>query len=136
MRDAQYFHKVKSLCRKISELDPQVPIQETRMKRIVIHDLKSEYKDQPSLIEFENLLIRQEALAKQMGGASLKCKEEALYVNKGSRNFKQYTMTVQLQYCFSNNRSLLVIGGIKKLNHDNYNTWSICMMSYMQGQDL
>ncbi|KAF9665541.1 hypothetical protein SADUNF_Sadunf16G0133700 [Salix dunnii] len=31
---------------------------------------------------------------------------------------------------------LQVIGGIKKLNHHNYNTWSTCMMSYMQGQDL
>ena len=32
----------------------------------------------------------QEALAKQMGGASLKSKEEALYVHKGSGNFKQH----------------------------------------------
>ena len=31
---------------------------------------------------------------------------------------------------------LQVIGGIKKLNNQNYNSWSICMMSYMQGQDL
>jgi hypothetical protein len=31
---------------------------------------------------------------------------------------------------------LQVIGGIKKLNHTNYNSWSTCMMSYIQGQDL
>jgi hypothetical protein len=31
---------------------------------------------------------------------------------------------------------LQVIGRIKKLNHTNYNTWSTCMMSYIQGQDL
>ncbi|RVW35716.1 hypothetical protein CK203_093622 [Vitis vinifera] len=31
---------------------------------------------------------------------------------------------------------LQVIGGIKKLNNQNYNTWSTCMMLYMQGQDL
>ncbi|RVW66421.1 Retrovirus-related Pol polyprotein from transposon TNT 1-94 [Vitis vinifera] len=31
---------------------------------------------------------------------------------------------------------LQVIGGIKKLNNQNYNTWLTCMMSYMQGQDL
>ena len=31
---------------------------------------------------------------------------------------------------------LQVIGGIKKLNNQNYNSWSTCMMSYMQGQDL
>ena len=74
MTVAQYFHKVKSLCCEISELDPQASIQETRMKRIVIHGLRSEYKgfittvqeweNQPSLVEFENLLAGQEALAK------------------------------------------------------------------------
>jgi hypothetical protein len=31
---------------------------------------------------------------------------------------------------------LQVIGGVKKLNNQNYKTWSTCMMSYMQGQDL
>ncbi|KAL0402267.1 UNVERIFIED_CONTAM: hypothetical protein Slati_4256600 [Sesamum latifolium] len=63
---AQYFHKVKSLCREISELDPEAPIGEARMKRIIIHGLKSEFRSfivavqgwptQPSLVEFENLL--------------------------------------------------------------------------------
>ncbi|KAG6790464.1 hypothetical protein POTOM_006618 [Populus tomentosa] len=71
---AQYFHKVKSLSCEISELDSQAPIQETRMKRIVIHGLRSEYRgfitavqgweNQISLVEFENLLAGQEALAK------------------------------------------------------------------------
>ena len=31
---------------------------------------------------------------------------------------------------------LQVIGGMKKLNSQNYNTWSTCMESYLQGQDL
>ncbi|KAG6760931.1 hypothetical protein POTOM_034119 [Populus tomentosa] len=97
---AQFFHKVKTLCREISELDTEAPIGETRMKRIIIHGLRPEFRsfvaavqgwqNQPSLVEFENLLAGQEALAKQMGGASTKGEEEALYVNKGSRNFKQY----------------------------------------------
>ena len=39
MTVAQYFHKVKSLCREISELDPQAPIEKIRMKRIIIHGL-------------------------------------------------------------------------------------------------
>ncbi|KAK4434384.1 hypothetical protein Salat_0601200 [Sesamum alatum] len=95
---AQYFHKVKSLCREISELDPEAPIGETRMKRIIIHGLKPEFRSfvaavqgwptQPSLVELENLLAGQEALAKQMGGASLKNDEEALYASKGRRNSK------------------------------------------------
>ena len=31
---------------------------------------------------------------------------------------------------------LQVVGGVKKLNNQNYNTWSTCITSYMQGQDL
>ncbi|XP_021991136.1 uncharacterized protein LOC110887883 [Helianthus annuus] len=69
---SQYFHKVKTLCREIGELDPQARIGEARMKRILIFGLKPEYRTfvaaiqgwptQPSLVEFENLLAAQEAL--------------------------------------------------------------------------
>ncbi|KAM1157723.1 hypothetical protein ACFX15_027799 [Malus domestica] len=69
MTIAQYFHKVKSICREISELDPTAPIGETRMKRIIIH----------------------EAMAKQMGGVLLKGEEEALYTSKSKGTFKRYT---------------------------------------------
>ena len=31
---------------------------------------------------------------------------------------------------------LQIIEGMKKLNSQNYNTWSTCMESYLQGQDL
>ncbi|KAL4289930.1 hypothetical protein GQ457_14G003780 [Hibiscus cannabinus] len=95
----QYFHKVKLLCREISELDLEASIGDTRMKRIIVHGLKPDFRSfvaavqgwqtQPSLVEFENLLASQEALAKQMGGVSLKNEEEALYASKGKRNFKQ-----------------------------------------------
>ena len=70
MTIAQYFHRVKSLCREISDLDLGAPIGDTRMKRIIIHGLRSEYRGfvaalqgwatPPSLVEFENLLARQE----------------------------------------------------------------------------
>ncbi|KAK3030595.1 hypothetical protein RJ639_039681 [Escallonia herrerae] len=100
MTVAQYFHKVKMLCREISELDPQAPIGETRMKRIIIHGLRPEYRGfvaavqgwqtQSSLVEFKNLLAGQEALAKQMGGASPKGQEEALYTHNGRWNSKQH----------------------------------------------
>ncbi|KAF1891109.1 hypothetical protein Lal_00001248 [Lupinus albus] len=85
MTIAQYFHKVKSLCREISELDPEAPNGVTRIKRIIIHSLKPEFRsfvasiqgwqNQPSLVEFENLLAGQEALATQIGGVSLKSEE-------------------------------------------------------------
>ena len=101
MTIAQYFHKVKSICREISELDPTAPIGETRMKRIIIHGLRPEYRGfiaaiqgwptQPSLVEFENLLAGQEAMAKQMGEVSLKGEEEALYTSKSKDTFKRYT---------------------------------------------
>ncbi|CAL5324316.1 unnamed protein product [Camellia sinensis] len=100
---AQYFHKVKLFCREISELDPEAQIGETRVKRIIIHGLRLEFrgfvaavqgwKKQPSLVEFENLLAGQEALAKQMEGVSLKGKEEALYAYKGRWNSKQCTVS-------------------------------------------
>ncbi|KAI3703127.1 hypothetical protein L6452_28883 [Arctium lappa] len=79
MTIAQYFHRVKSLCREISDLDPGAPIGDTRMKRIIIHGLRSKYRGfvaalqgwstPPSLIEIENLLTGQEAFAKKMGGS-------------------------------------------------------------------
>ncbi|KAM1176077.1 hypothetical protein ACFX2I_028359 [Malus domestica] len=31
---------------------------------------------------------------------------------------------------------LQVVGGIKKLNNKNYNTWVTCMEPYLLGQDL
>ena len=99
MTIAQYFHKVKTLCREITELDLEAPIGNTRMKRIIVHGLKPEFRSfvaaiqgwetQPSLVEFENLLAGQEALAKQMGEVSSKKEEEALYANKGRWNSKQ-----------------------------------------------
>ncbi|KAE8681852.1 hypothetical protein F3Y22_tig00111303pilonHSYRG00095 [Hibiscus syriacus] len=101
MAVAQYFHKVKSICHEISELDPTAAIGEARIKRIIVHGLKPEYRGfvtavqgwptQPSLVEFENLLAGQEAMAKQMGGVSLKGEEEALYTNKSRGTFQRYT---------------------------------------------
>ncbi|KAJ8767457.1 hypothetical protein K2173_017501 [Erythroxylum novogranatense] len=91
MSIAQYFHKVKSLCREISELEPTAPIGESRIKRIIIHGLKPEFRsfvvavqgwqNQPSLVEFENLLA----------GVSLKGEEDVLYTNRSRGNFKKHT---------------------------------------------
>ncbi|KAH0642694.1 hypothetical protein KY289_033668 [Solanum tuberosum] len=99
MNIAQYFHKVKSICHEISELKPIAPIRETRTKRIIIHGLRSEYRNfvtavqgwqiQPSLVEFENMFVGQEAMAKQMGGVSQKGEDETLYINKSRGNSKQ-----------------------------------------------
>ncbi|TYK19344.1 Integrase, catalytic core [Cucumis melo var. makuwa] len=71
----QYFTKVKSLCREISELDPTSAISESRMRKFIIHGLKSEYRSvivviqgwvvQPSLIDLESMISSQEALAKE-----------------------------------------------------------------------
>ncbi|KAE8736044.1 hypothetical protein F3Y22_tig00000218pilonHSYRG00253 [Hibiscus syriacus] len=101
MAVAQYFHNVKSICREISELDPTGAIGEARIKRIIVYGLRPEYRGfvaavqgwstQPSLVEFENLLAGQEAMAKQMGGVSLKGEEEALYTSKSRGTFQRYT---------------------------------------------
>lgn len=89
----QYFRKVKTVCREIGELDSEAKIGEARMRRIIIHSLKPEYRGfktaiqgwptQPILVELENLLAGQEALAKQLAGVSIKKDEEALYANSG-----------------------------------------------------
>ena len=44
MTITQYFIKVKSLYRKISELDPTSNIFDSRMRRIIIHGLRPEYR--------------------------------------------------------------------------------------------
>ncbi|TYK27791.1 uncharacterized protein E5676_scaffold749G00110 [Cucumis melo var. makuwa] len=86
----QDFTKVKSLCREISELDPTLAISESLMRRIIIHGLKSEYRNfiaaiqdwavQPSLIDLESMLASQEALDKQMSKVTIKSNnEEALF---------------------------------------------------------
>ena len=89
MTVTQYFTKLKSLCHKISELDPASNISDSRMRRIIIHGLRLGYRSfvlaiqgwpvQPSLVELENLLTNQEALVKQMVGVSLKSEKEALF---------------------------------------------------------
>ena len=80
------------MCREITELNLKSAIVESRMKRIIIHGLRPEYRNfiiavqgwptQPSLVEFKNLLASQEVRAKQMGGITLKGEEETLYTNK------------------------------------------------------
>ncbi|KAL9418473.1 hypothetical protein AB3S75_036436 [Citrus x aurantiifolia] len=100
MAVAQYFHKVKLICREISELDPTAAIGEARIKRIIVHGLRPEYRSfvatvqgwptQPSLVEFENLLTGQEAMAKKMGRVSLKGEEEALYTNQSRGGSRQH----------------------------------------------
>ena len=32
--------------------------------------------------------------------------------------------------------NIQVVGGVEKLNTQNYDIWQICMKSYLQGQDL
>ena len=88
----QYFTKVKTLCEQITKLDPENPITETRMQRIIVRGLKPSlnglvtairgWATQPTLIEFENVLANQEALDNQMSGVSIKDEETALFENK------------------------------------------------------
>ncbi|KAM4111479.1 hypothetical protein ACJW30_05G070700 [Castanea mollissima] len=74
MAITQYFNKVKSLCREISESDPASNIFDLRTRRIIIHGLRLEYR-----LDLENLLADQEALVKQMTGVALNSEEEALF---------------------------------------------------------
>ena len=92
MTISQYFTKVKSVCREIAELDEASKIGSGRMRRIITHGLRPEYRGfmaavqgwptQPSIEELENLLTSQEMLARQIAGVSLKSEEVALFTNK------------------------------------------------------
>ncbi|XP_072146632.1 uncharacterized protein [Setaria viridis] len=93
----KYFTKVKNICRELSQLDPEEKVNEARMRRIIINGLSPEYSGfiaavsgwpvQLFLVELENLLANQEALAKQMGNITLeeKDEEEALFSSSERR---------------------------------------------------
>ncbi|XP_076898657.1 uncharacterized protein LOC143552277 [Bidens hawaiensis] len=93
---SQYFRIVKNLCLEIGELDPQSWVSDARMKQILIHGLRPEYRSfvttiqgwatQPSIMEFENILVKQEALAKQLAGVSVKTESGALYVGRKKKH--------------------------------------------------
>ncbi|XP_076921512.1 uncharacterized protein LOC143582943 [Bidens hawaiensis] len=99
-------------CPEIGELDPEARIGEPRMKRIIIHGLKPEYRmfvaaiqgwpTQPSLVEFENLLAGQESLAKQMAvtsiGGSTKAEDTTLYADRGKGKFRSNKWSGQKNY--------------------------------------
>ncbi|KAF7831524.1 Retrovirus-related Pol polyprotein from transposon TNT 1-94 [Senna tora] len=95
MTIGEYFTKVKSICQEISKLDPQNPITETRMRRIIVHGLRLEFlglvtatrgwAKEPTLIELENILENQEALDKQMSKASVQEEDKALFSSKGAK---------------------------------------------------
>lgn len=82
----QYFTKVKSLCREMYELDPYAKINEQRIRTIIAHGRRPEYRGfmaavqgwqtQPSLEELENLLANEEILTKQLANITLKNEEE------------------------------------------------------------
>lgn len=84
-----YFNKVKTLCRKILELDSTTNIFESKIKRLIIYRLNPTYIGfinavqvwlvQLSLVVLENLFIDQEALAKKISKISLKSNEEELF---------------------------------------------------------
>jgi gag-polypeptide of LTR copia-type len=82
MMISQYFTKVKSLCSEIVQINSGEEISEQRMRRILANRLKLEYNGfmaaiqgwptQSILLELENMLANQEALAKHMAKVSLK----------------------------------------------------------------
>ncbi|KAH6831338.1 hypothetical protein C2S53_010991 [Perilla frutescens var. hirtella] len=92
-----YFNKVRTLCREISELDSSSKISEAKMRRIIIHGLKPEFRaimtsiqgwsEQPSLVNLENLLADQEALTGQMEEVSFKRDNEALFSHNKKKGF-------------------------------------------------
>ncbi|XP_049391458.1 uncharacterized protein LOC125855808 [Solanum stenotomum] len=87
MTISQYFSKVKSLCDEISKLDPENAITETRMRIIIVHGLRSEYKGiiiatEPTLFELENLLANEEDLEKPLSSFTIKDEDKVLFTRR------------------------------------------------------
>ena len=88
MTIGQFFTKVKSICREISELALNEKVGEARIRRIIINGLRPEFHGfiaairgwptQPSLVELENLLANQEELANKMSSITVKEEEGAI----------------------------------------------------------
>ncbi|GKV12767.1 hypothetical protein SLEP1_g23879 [Rubroshorea leprosula] len=97
----KYFTKIKLLCREISELDEESKISNERMRRIIIHGIRLEFKAfitavqgwqiQPTVNELENLLADQEAQGKQAIEGAQKTEEEALFNGRGRGRGKYNT---------------------------------------------
>lgn len=98
---SQYFSKVKALCEEISKLDPENEIGEARMRRIIIHGLRPEFKglvaatrgwpQQPTLVELENLLANEENLEDKFNKVTIKDEEKALFTKRnGDQGPKKY----------------------------------------------
>ncbi|KAH0738245.1 hypothetical protein KY290_036950 [Solanum tuberosum] len=85
----QYFSKVKSLFDEISKLDPENTITETRMRRIIVHGLRPEYKciitvtrgwaTKPTLSELEKLLANEEDLEKPLSSLTINDEDKTLF---------------------------------------------------------
>ena len=94
----EYLNKLKSLCCEIYGLDSVATISKSRIKRIIFHDLRSEFRSfvtiiqgwptQTTIEEFENLLANQEAIDKQIGRALAKNDEETLFTYKKRHQFR------------------------------------------------
>ncbi|KAH0682162.1 hypothetical protein KY289_019914 [Solanum tuberosum] len=89
MTISQYFLKVKSLSDELSKLDPENAIAEKRMRRIIVHGLRPEYKGiitatrgwatEPTLSELENMLANEEDLEKPLSSLTIKDEDKALF---------------------------------------------------------
>ncbi|KAH0724452.1 hypothetical protein KY285_000281 [Solanum tuberosum] len=99
MTISQYFSKVKYLSDEITKLDPENAITETRMRRIIVHGLRPEYKGiitatrgwatEPTLSELENLLANEEDLEKPLSSLTIKDEDKALFSKKASLSKKR-----------------------------------------------
>ncbi|KAH0670865.1 hypothetical protein KY285_025727 [Solanum tuberosum] len=88
----QYFSKVKSLSDEISKLDPENAITETKMRRIIVHGLRREYKGiitatrgwatEPTLSELKNLLANEEDLEKPLSSLTIKHEDKTLFTKR------------------------------------------------------
>lgn len=97
----EYFNKVSYLWCEIFKFDPTIIIFKSKIERIIIHDLRLEFRsfvtvvqDWPTELtikEFKNLFVDQEMIDKQINGGSVKIDEEALSIDEKRYRLKGHS---------------------------------------------
>ncbi|KAL9686452.1 hypothetical protein QQ045_023912 [Rhodiola kirilowii] len=97
-------YKSLNLCREIEQVAAEAKFGDHQIRRIIINGLRPEYNSfiaalqgwpkKPSLVELENLLTNQEALAQQMSKITIKPEiEEALDCKSGKKVHNNFIKT-------------------------------------------
>nr|GEW88169.1 hypothetical protein [Tanacetum cinerariifolium] len=96
----QYFHKIKTLCREIGELNPQSKIGEAQMKRIIIQGLKQDYGSFVAAVQgwpFEAATLRERTVVGELDPQSkiVEARMKRIIIQGLKQDYKSFVAAVQ-----------------------------------------